>query len=803
MLDRLCAILCSGRRRAGAVLIFALVLAGCDSVEERVAKHFERGQALLNEGVPVKAILEFRNALQLDDQHAPSHFAIGKLLESRGDLRPAFARYRKVIEIEPAHIEARLKMARLRLLAGELEQASAELNAAKALEPDRADVQAAVATLALARGDVDAARSAVDLAFSFDPDNADAVLVEIGLLMRTQGLPAALARADLALDDAPENLALNVIKLQVLELLAEPLAVRDQLVTMIARFPDERRFREALIRWALAAGDDTTALNEMRALVAAAPDDLDMVVNLTRFVRRVDGDSAARSELDALIETATDPVPLELMRAQFDVETGNRSAAIGNLEGLVDRAGKKSDDVRIALARLRWTDGNEDEAVALVDAVLESDPNHVDALSFRVARLIDDEALDQAVQSVRRGLGEDPDNVTLLQLAGRAQERSGNLDLANDRLAKAVRADEYRPETVRSYVDFLMRSERFTAAETVLSDAIYRNPQEAELIDLLGFTRMRLGDWQGANAAASALAEFNPDRARQLRGAILIGQERFEEGASMLRNLPGDERQRAASVAALVQTYVQNGEVDRAVTFLEGMLAENPKNLQALGIRGNLHLAAGETSAAEAKYREVLALDPANGGAHSAIARLHALTGNAEAARVQLQEGLKLAPDNLVLLARLAQLYEIEGNFDAAIEVYDQLYERVPDSLLVANNLASLLSDHRAGDTEALERAYAIAGRLRPSDIPQYRDTYGWTRYLKGEYEVALERIEPVASALPENPWVHYHLGQIYRALDRPEDTRMALERALVTAGDRPFPPRDEIRAALDSLSTQ
>ena len=118
----------------------------------------------------------------------------------------------------------------------------------------------------------------------------------------------------------------------------------------------------------------------------------------------------------------------------------------------------------------------------------------------------------------------------------------------------------------------------------------------------------------------------------------------------------------------------------------------------------------------------------------------------------------------------------------------------------MVNNLASLLSDHRADDKDAVERAYTIASRLRPSDLPQYRDTYGWTRYLKGEYDIALERIAPVAGALPNNPWVHYHLGMVYAALKQPEKARPHLEAALQLSEGRPFKPADLVRETLAGL---
>ena len=795
----------AGARFRFAVLAAMLLLvAGCDSVEERVEKHFERGLELIAEGNDVKAMLEFRNALQLDENHIGSHFELGKIQEARGNIRPAFKRFRKVADLDPGHVEARIKTARYFLLVDQPEDAELEIEGLLALAPDRPEVHALDAAAAMKFEEFERADQAIKQAEALDPDHIDTAMMRASYLYQTGDTSGALDRVNVALDLVQDKVSLYILKLQLLEKLDNQAAIGTHLTEMTERFPDRLQFRQALARWALGSGDLVAAEAQLRILADQAGEDPAPMYALVRFLRRHQSETAARDEIVSRIGQAEDPFQLQLMLAQFDVETGETDQAIADLRRLADTSDQHADKARVVLARLLLSRGNAGEAYALVDEVLANDATNVDALVMRIARQIERDNLEQAVGTVRDALDQAPDDTRLLLLAGRAQELSGNLDLANDRLASAVRSAKYDPDTVEKYVQFLLRSVRFTAAETVLSEAIRRNSESARLIDLLGFTRLRLGNWAGAEQAARALDGLNPERARQLRAAILIGQERFDEGASMLRDaLPEDERTRAASVSALVQTYVRDGRTDQAVEFLDKMIAEDPENIQAIGLRGNLHLAGGEFEDAEASFRRILAIAPANGGAHSALARLFTMQGEEEVAEQQILRGLELSPDNLILLARLAQYREVQGRYGEAIEVYERLYERVPDSLLVANNLASLLSDHQADEPEALDRAYQIASRLRPSDQPQYRDTYGWTRYLKGEYEEALERIEPVAEALPNNPWVRYHLGMVYAKLNQADKARPHLQAALDLTAGSPFPPAAIIETTLADLAAQ
>jgi Flp pilus assembly protein TadD len=118
---------------------------------------------------------------------------------------------------------------------------------------------------------------------------------------------------------------------------------------------------------------------------------------------------------------------------------------------------------------------------------------------------------------------------------------------------------------------------------------------------------------------------------------------------------------------------------------------------------------------------------------------------------------------------------------------------------VVANNLASLITTHQ-DDAESLERAFAIARRLRDSKVPAFQDTYGWIESRRGNREAALAYLEPAAKGLPDDPFVQLHLGLTYAALDRHEEARTALGRALELAGDSDLPQFASARTLLDGL---
>ena len=84
--------------------------------------------------------------------------------------------------------------------------------------------------------------------------------------------------------------------------------------------------------------------------------------------------------------------------------------------------------------------------------------------------------------------------------------------------------------------------------------------------------------------------------------------------------------------------------------------------------------------------------------------------------------------------------------------------------------------------------------------MPAFQDTYGWIAHRNGNNDEALTYLEPAAAGLPNDGLTQFHLGMTYLALNRPEDARRQLTRALKLAGDSTLPQFQTARDALAGL---
>ena len=98
-----------------------------------------------------------------------------------------------------------------------------------------------------------------------------------------------------------------------------------------------------------------------------------------------------------------------------------------------------------------------------------------------------------------------------------------------------------------------------------------------------------------------------------------------------------------------------------------------------------------------------------------------------------------------------------------------------------------MLSVHRT-DEASLERAYAIARRLRSQPVPAFQDTYGWIEYRRGNLEDALPYLQAGAAGLPDDPVAQFHLAMVYADLGRTAEAIAQFKRMQELAGDRALP---------------
>ncbi|MEO1456554.1 MAG: tetratricopeptide repeat protein [Pseudomonadota bacterium] len=793
------------RRLAGAGLCaMTLVLAGCDSVEERVVKHYENAVEFAEAGQTEKAEIEFRNALKLDREYVPAHLGYAKLLEARGDLPAAVTHYRTAAELDTKNTEARVRITQYLILANQLNAALELAEETMEIAPDDVNVLAVRASVAYQLGNRVQAVELARKALVRDPDHPGANVILITDRVDAGETEDALAMSNNMIEKHPEEIAIHFLKLRLLADVGRDAELTEHLHAMTRVFPDVPQIRSTLAQRYVAKGDYAAGEEQLRAIAANDPDDAAHELRVAQFIGRTQGEAAARAELERLVKSEEDPWPFIQALASLDIAKGDLAAARARMRAIADGGGSHALEAQVSIARLAIREGDVDAAVTLVDEVLATDADNVDALAMRGAMQIESGAFEEAILTLRRALGEAPQDVRLLELSAQAFLLNGNNSLAGEQLAQATRASDYRPATALRYARFLLSSNNLQGAETVLTETARRAPGNQQVLSSLADLRLRLGDFVGAETVAAQLRQLQGggSTAERVIAASLSAQERFDESTAILRTLVEDESTREQTMAAYVRDLVRGEKTDEALEFVQNILADNPENVQARVLLAALYRSSGETEKARTEYDRLIADNPEEPSGYGGLFRLQLGTGDTAAAFATLEEGVEKTKGATALRLLLAGMQETRGDYDDAIAQYEQLFIDRPDSLIVANNLASLLAEYRADDPASVERARNIARRLRSSQIPQMQDTFGWTLYLSGDYENALRSLKPAVDALPESAAVNYHVGMTYAALGQKELAITHLKRARDLAAADKFAHLDIVERKLSELET-
>lgn len=800
---------------AALILAATLGLSACQSSEEKAEDFFQSGMELLAAGDEDRALIQFRNVFDYNGFHLEARKTYADILLKRGEIQEAYGQYLRLIEQYPDTLPVRQTLAETAFDLGDWSEVELHGRAAIALAPD--DPRSKAIAIALAYRDATLAKNATEqerlaseakALVTAHPANPLARRVVIDRLMAGPTPEAAAPEIDAALALDTDSFVLNSMKLNILSRDVTADAFGAQLQTMVDLFPANTDLKQALISWYMSKGETDKAETFLRAEAAREGAGLPERLSVVQFLSAMRGREAARTELNSLITAGPDSPESAVYRsllATMDFEEGKADEAIAALDTILTDAPRtdQTRDIEVIFADMLGKSGQQDRADALIAKVLTEDPSNIGALKIRATRAIATDRIGNAIVDLRAAQDQAPQDAEIMTLLAAAFQRDGSLDLAGEQLANAVRASGSAPEQSLRYAAFLRGQGRANVAETVLTDARRVSPDNPAILLALAELSVEAGNWAAAQNIAANLRRLDlpetQQAAQQVQAAILLGQNRIDEGLDLLADQASAGQGDLRALALLISAQLRNGKTEEAQALLAAELAKTPDNLDLRLIQAQVDAILGNSTEAEATLRALIKEVPESEAPVRLLFGLLLGEGRVDEADVTLTAALVAQPESATLLWLQAGRLEARDDFDGAIAIYERLYAQNSSDPIIANNLASMLSTYRT-DPESLDRATTIARRLRDTTVPAFQDTYGWIAYRRGDLQEALAYLEPAANALTNDPVVQFHLGRLYADLGRKDEAKVQLQKAIEIGGDRNLPQLEEARALLEKL---
>lgn len=263
-------------------------------------------------------------------------------------------------------------------------------------------------------------------------------------------------------------------------------------------------------------------------------------------------------------------------------------------------------------------------------------------------------------------------------------------------------------------------------AEKRTQDVLASLPDDADALNLLAFTELRLGKPESAEAHLE----------------------------QVLQKSPGNLK----SSVALAQTRLSRHDQAGAEEALKQAVAQAPKSPDPVVYLGGFYLALGKTAEAEQQFRHALEIDPKHGPALIALGAMQVRAGQPDQAE-QTYRQLSALSDKRYKPLHALFLFQ-SGKRDQAVAELEKLAREDPEDRDARTRLVTAyLAVNRAGDAEKTLTA-ALKKNPRDTDalLQRSRIYLGNARYAEAESDLnQVLRFRKDAEA-------HYLLSKLHQA---------------------------------------
>lgn len=814
---------CPRARRVRALLAVLLVsvaafAAGCSNPEKAKAEHLSRGEAFLKERRWQEASLEFRNAIQIDDNLAAAHWGLAQAYEQLGRAGEHLEELRRAIKLDPNNVVARLKLANGYLFGysrdknqeylSEAERLAAEILARDAKNPDG---HILLANIIYFKAGPDAAKQAeekINYAISLDPQRVESYmgLARLYLQMNRPGDAEAVYKKAGTVNDRSSLAHIEYGKFLTQTKRADE--AEGEFRKAVEVDPENRDVVWVLASYYLVNNKFDKAEEAYKTWAHLDWDKPEGKARLADFYATVGRFDEAAALYQDIVKTSPDYTRGHYRLGEISLQRGDAASTNAQVEDLLKRNAKDVDALFLR-ARMRVAEGKVKDAIGDLKAVLDQEPRSKLGLYFMSDALYRDG-----------------------QFEG-ARARAGELEryyqdfLPAKLLQAQINIDSGDYESARRIADELLKRLSETAPNGEQTPQLLADVKNNALL-LRGKASLRLGQLaSGADAprlVAAARSDFEAARSNAPNSPVVYvnladaaaAENKSDETQQQLERSLSIDRTNFQALTALINLGTATRQLDQVRSRIEGLANEQPASAQLQYLLGQAYrngnpVQQPDSARAEAAFQRAVQLDADYMPAYSALAEIYFGMQQPDRAIGEYKKITERRPDDFVAYRNIGMIEAQRGQLDVAADYYHRVLSIRADEPVAANNLASLYGDHGKGNAEEAMRLAQDVVRRYPAE-PGFADTLGWVYYRKGLNRDAVEQLQrAVAGAVKrggDNSLYRWHLGAALAANGDKGAARRELQKCLElnaqeqqrSTKPQTSTPVDDVRRTLESL---
>lgn len=354
-----------------------------------------------------------------------------------------------------------------------------------------------------------------------------------------------------------------------------------------------------------------------------------------------------------------------------------------------------SPDALVLRAALLTRKSDNNGATAIIDGVLAKNPQHREALAMKIGMHTDANEDDKAQTILDTARNSYPNDVTFLSLQSRLYKKLGKDDLAWDTFEKIAQIEPNNFAKTSEIVKLFIQNKQHDRAIALVDKFLAINPEhidskisKAEILYLIG----------RPNDAISLLKGYAGQYPKEFRFALTMASFNLQEGKrteaiDQLITLTTAASGDPAALRAqnlLSRVYLEDKNFDAAQKAADFVLTQNPRDLDALEVRGALALGKRDFTRAISDFRAVIADKPQQAKLYPLLANAHATNGESELAVSVLREGVKANPDSTLLHTELARFLQRSNDTEGAKEHFEAAFKLDSTQAQVLDSLVNI-----------------------------------------------------------------------------------------------------------------
>ena len=710
------------RLRACLFACLALLVSSSWGADPRASKYYEDALTRYEKQDLDGAIIQLKNALQVDNGMLTVHLLLGKALLENGEVAAAEVALLEALrlgvnraEIAPLLGQSYLAQGKHKLLfeqpyfnlsglpavarrqvlllrsaaaaeLGNLREAQAAIEEARVIDPGAPEVWLAEVPFRIRALQFREARAAVERALALQPDSVDAWRQMASLAHAAGNLAEALDGYKRVIDVQPRNLEVRI--------------ARAGLFIDLGRNTDAARELETIR--SLSRKEDPRAAY-LRALLAE------------REGKREDSRAALRDVTELI-----DPVPLDFIRYRPQVLMLNGLAHFGldqrekarvYLEAFHRVQGNTAASKLLAQVYLK--ENKPERAVDVLETYLKARPGDGQAMILLASALMQRGQHARAVSFMKQALQsrDAPEYRTVL---GFGLLRGGQAASAIPELEAALKLNPGQTQAATTLIHLYLRSGQTAKAVTHAERLVKQHPGSAEHYDLLGVAKREAGQVAAARTAFEQALKHdgNLASAKLNLARIEIAEKAYDAAAARLNAILKAEADNTEAMFALATIAELQGRLPDAQRWLE-------KAIDAAGTReirwplalADFHMRHGRANLALEAAKLASSRAPEDLNVLLALAQVSLANNDVSGARSTLTTATRVAEYNPAMQLRIAQL-QLAANHPAGAAYSLEKALTSQPGYLPAQSLMTQVELRMGEVAKAEKRARELAARF-------------------------------------------------------------------------------------------